>query len=337
MALAMRKTLIVMAAMAGIGLTVWLVWLVGYDSLLESLRLAGLSGLAWLCLASVVPTILLGVAWRSLVPPQHRVPLKEFVLGRMVRDAVSDISPLTVVGGMLASIRVMMLRKLLPAYAIASTAVDATTEMLAQVAFIALGIAICIAKLESMPDDAAFYEALTAGVVIVLIAALLVTVLANGGIKPLKNLALRMLPQVKVEITSTWALYELFGSYRRIAASCAIHFAAWLGGGFLTYLAFALVGAEISFLEALAIEALLCMLRSIVFFVPASLGVQEAGYAMLAPLFGAPPELGLAVSLLRRAREIIAGLPALLIWQLLEGGAMWNRCAPASLKSEAPK
>lgn len=333
----MKRALIIAAAMAGIGVTVWLVWLVGYDSLLDSLRLAGVSGLAWLCLASVVPTVLLGMAWRSLIPEEHRIPLREFVLGRMIRDAVADISPLTVMGGMVASIRYMILRKLLPSYAIASTVVDTTTEMIAQVAFIALGVAICVARLESMPDNATFYEALTAGVIIVLIFAVLALILANGGMKPLKNLALRIMPQLKVEATSTWALYEMYGSYGRIAVACTVHFAGWIAGGFLTYLAFYLVGAEISFLEALAIEALLCMLRSVVFFVPASLGVQEAGYAMLAPLFGAPPELGLAVSLLRRAREIIAGFPALLIWQWLEGRAFWQRSAPAPIKSEAPE
>ena len=41
--------------------------------------------------------------------------------------------------------------------------------------------------------------------------------------------------------------------------------------------------------------------------------VQEAGYAMLAPLFGLPAEMGLAVSLLKRAREIVLGVPALVI------------------------
>ena len=71
-------------------------------------------------------------------------------------------------------------------------------------------------------------------------------------------------------------------------------------------------------LQELALEALLCTLRSIAAFVPAALGVQEAGYAMLAPLFGLPAELGLAVSLLKRAREIVIGVPALIYWQVIE-------------------
>ena len=46
-----------------------------------------------------------------------------------------------------------------------------------------------------------------------------------------------------------------------------------------------------------------------------ALRVQEWGYAMLAPLFGLPAEMGVAVSLLKRAREIVLGVPALLYWQ----------------------
>ena len=54
-------------------------------------------------------------------------------------------------------------------------------------------------------------------------------------------------------------------------------------------------------------------------FVPAAIGVQEGGYAVLAQLFGLPAEMGLAVSLLKRAREIVLGVPALIYWQAIEG------------------
>ncbi len=54
-------------------------------------------------------------------------------------------------------------------------------------------------------------------------------------------------------------------------------------------------------------------------FVPGALGIQEAAYAGLAPIFGLPPEVGLAASLLKRAREITIGIPVLLAWQAMEG------------------
>ena len=49
--------------------------------------------------------------------------------------------------------------------------------------------------------------------------------------------------------------------------------------------------------------------KSAAFIVPNALGVQEAAYAMLAPLFGVGAEFGLAVSLLKRARDIAVGVP----------------------------
>jgi hypothetical protein len=39
--------------------------------------------------------------------------------------------------------------------------------------------------------------------------------------------------------------------------------------------------------------------------VPNALGVQEAAFAVLASLFGVGPELGIAASLLKRARDIV--------------------------------
>jgi len=47
--------------------------------------------------------------------------------------------------------------------------------------------------------------------------------------------------------------------------------------------------------------------------------VQEAGYAALAPVIGVGPEVGLAVSFLRRARDVAVGIPVLLAWQIFEG------------------
>jgi uncharacterized membrane protein YbhN (UPF0104 family) len=82
---------------------------------------------------------------------------------------------------------------------------------------------------------------------------------------------------------------------------------------------FHLCGADVGFMDCIAIESILSALRSAAIFVPAAVGVQEAGYAALAPVFGAGPEIGLAVSLLKRARDVVLGIPVLLIWQAIEG------------------
>jgi hypothetical protein len=53
--------------------------------------------------------------------------------------------------------------------------------------------------------------------------------------------------------------------------------------------------------------------------VPNAIGVQEATYAALVPVFGLGAQFGLAVSLLKRARDIAVGVPILLISHALEG------------------
>jgi glycosyltransferase 2 family protein len=78
-------------------------------------------------------------------------------------------------------------------------------------------------------------------------------------------------------------------------------------------------GARIDLASVIAIESLVCAARSAAVFIPNALGVQEAAYAVLVPLFGVGAELGLAVSLLTRARGIAVGIPILLIWQAVEG------------------
>jgi hypothetical protein len=59
--------------------------------------------------------------------------------------------------------------------------------------------------------------------------------------------------------------------------------------------------------------------RHLAFFIPAALGVQEGALMLFGQAFGISPELALAVSMAKRMREILCGLPSLLSWQWLEG------------------
>ena len=63
--------------------------------------------------------------------------------------------------------------------------------------------------------------------------------------------------------------------------------------------------------------------------VPMAAGVQEGGYLLVGAAFGLPPDQALALSLLKRGRDLALGVPALLGWQVMEGGQWWrDRAAP---------
>ena len=71
--------------------------------------------------------------------------------------------------------------------------------------------------------------------------------------------------------------------------------------------------------STLVIESLGQAIRSAAFFVPGAIGVQEGGFMAVGILFGIGPEVGLAVSLIKRIREVGLGVPALVAWKALEG------------------
>jgi hypothetical protein len=77
----------------------------------------------------------------------------------------------------------------------------------------------------------------------------------------------------------------------------------------------------VSWVNALLLESLGQAIRGAAFAVPGALGVQEGGYLLLAPLVGLPPDMALALSLAKRAREIILGLPGLLYLRLSKSQA----------------
>jgi uncharacterized membrane protein YbhN (UPF0104 family) len=82
------------------------------------------------------------------------------------------------------------------------------------------------------------------------------------------------------------------------------------------YLILQLFHHPVGWIDALILESLGQAIRGAAFAIPGALGVQEGGYLLLAPLAGLPPDAALALSLAKRARELMLGLPGLLYLHL---------------------
>ena len=96
-----------------------------------------------------------------------------------------------------------------------------------------------------------------------------------------------------------------------VAASFALSLLGWFVGTGEVWLALQFLGHPVDWVDALLLESLGQAIRGAAFAIPGSLGVQEGGYLLLAPLVGLPPEAALALSLAKRAREMLLGLPGL--------------------------
>ena len=91
-----------------------------------------------------------------------------------------------------------------------------------------------------------------------------------------------------------------------LVGSTVVFSAVWVIEAVETLIALRLVGAPIGFTEALAIEVLVSLLRSIAFVLPSGIGVQDAGYIALLAAFGIPDAAttGVAFLIIKRAREL---------------------------------
>ncbi len=307
------------ALLAGVVAAVYLVWKIGFDAIFASIAQAGFGGLALLCLYALLVFASLAFAWFFLLPPTERRPVRELYVARLVRDSIAEISPFSPVGGMVAAARLMILKGMSPAYAAASVAADATTEAMAQVVFLAFGLGLGFTQFRHLQGSGPLTLWMLAVLLLAVPGIALLIFLQKKGAGFAEKIAARFFPQASGGVSFRAAIEALYDSKSRLALSAAFHLLSWVGAGVGTFIAFRLVGGRIGFLNAVALEALLSTLRSIAAPVPAAIGVQEWGYAMLAPLFGLPAEMGVAVSLLKRAREIVLGVPALLYWQTVEG------------------
>jgi len=107
------------------------------------------------------------------------------------------------------------------------------------------------------------------------------------------------------------AVGALYRDRRKIAATFALSFVGWLVGTGEVWLALRFLDHPVGWLDALLLESVGQAIRGAAFAIPGSLGVQEGGYLALAPLVGLPPDVALALSLVKRARELALGLPGL--------------------------
>src|SRR5215472_8051219 len=133
------------AALLGLAIAVYVVLHIGVDQVVSAVSRVGFSGYALVVLTSLALPFVLGLAWFTLtagsVSPS-RYPM--FALARQIRDSASDVLPFSQIGGVVIGIRAIILRGLPAPLAFASGIADITTELMAQLAFIAIGTALCV-------------------------------------------------------------------------------------------------------------------------------------------------------------------------------------------------
>lgn len=120
------------------------------------------------------------------------------------------------------------------------------------------------------------------------------------------------------------AVVSLYRDRRAFAACCLWRLAGWLAGAGEVWLALYLLGHPVDFVTALILESLAEAITNAGFAIPGALGVQEGGFLIVGALLGVPGEVALGVSLMKRFRDLLLGLPGLVAWQVSEGAGLFG-------------
>ncbi|MDP6108722.1 MAG: lysylphosphatidylglycerol synthase domain-containing protein [Rhodospirillales bacterium] len=91
----------------------------------------------------------------------------------------------------------------------------------------------------------------------------------------------------------------------RFAAALVLALVNWMLGVVEIYYALVFLDRPITWAEAWIIEAVAQMVRTGAFFIPAAIGVQEGAFLLICGAITGSAPLGVAVSVIRRIREVI--------------------------------
>ena len=310
---------VVLAGVIGLTIAIAVIGWFNFDKVLEAIRPIGVWGFVLVLVAQVALFIPLGLAWQMAGTPKAG-PSLIFMWGRLMREAASDVLPFSQLGGLVIAGRVAVLGGVGAGEAFASSVIDITVEIAAQLIYTLCGIAMLVQHLGSgRASHGPLLWSLAVGLLVGLAIVAGMVATQKKGVGLFEQVLRKMAPNAADHAQEAHEAFQAAYAQRgRLLASLALHLIGWFGGAFGTWLILLFIDRPMPYLSVVAIDSILFAFRNAAFIVPSGIGVQEGAYALLGPLFGLPVEAALGLSLLKRARDITIGVPVLLSWQWVE-------------------
>lgn len=269
-----------------------------------------------------VPLFFDTMAWYVLFPNAVRPRWQSLYWMRWIGESISNLVPSAAVGGDIVRARLATITGTPMAAAAASVIVDVTLGVVTQIAFTLLGLVLLvratgrsslvgptvIGAIVGIVAIAGFYIAQRLGMfrfVSVIITRLL------------KSKEWSSLVQSGETLDQT--VRQFYSRRGGVIACCFVTMVSLIASCGEIYIALAALGLQATFFNAVILQSMAMTVKSAAFPIPGQLGVQESGYLVIGNLLGIPGETAFAISLLARFRDLLVGVPALIVWQVIEG------------------
>ncbi len=296
----------------------------GLPAILATLSIAGW-GLLLVALFHGLPLVLDALAIRVLLPTGATgATLREALLTRWAGESANSLMPAGQIGGPVLMARHLARLGMPIQHSAAAITVSTTLQTCGQITFAIVGVSLLGAQSTHWSQHALRTSALIASAILAVQVGGFYLLQRRGLFGKVTRAASRFAGK------RDWSRYvtqaesidaAVHATYRRgaaVAASFLLSLVGWVVGTGEVFLILDLLGHPVSWIDALLLESLGQAIRGAAFAIPGALGVQEGGYLLLAPIAGLSPDTALALSLAKRAREIMLGLPGLLYFHYSE-------------------
>ena len=318
------------ALLFGLALAAGVIAWQGVDVVGTVLSQAGLR-LLWLPPFFLVSMVLASIAWSVIFPPGTRPGSPRIFIATWIGMSINWLLPVAQVGGEFAKAAWLARRAKPAAMMVATALVDKALQTATQALVALVGVALLLAI---SSDTALVPMALGFALVLLAFVTAFLFVQRHGLLAKLVSFAehVYLKAWARGGKARTGDLNDLIGraanvdagirescsSLSRIGVYLLIRLPSRLVIAGEIWLTLYFAGHPISVLEALMIECLTQTVRSAAFAVPGAYGVQETAFVLMGPLVGVPADIALAVSLAKRMREVVIGLPGLIFLHLSE-------------------
>jgi putative membrane protein len=300
---------------AGLVVAVYLTSRTGFEATFQLLADAGWK-LLLLVPLHAAPLFLDVIGWHVLLVPRNRIKTLFYIAA--VREAFNRLLPVANIGGEFVGIRMLAQRGTDPSVAAASVIVETLINLMAQLMFVTIG-ALSL-KLLTRSQGLTIGLEVTLSIAVSSIVVLYLIFRYGSVFEWVEILARRIGGSVK---GAAWEargalldddIRRILGRRRNLSFALAWQFTGLIVGCFETWLALRWLGHPTGYMAVLVLESLIQAIRHFVFVVPAGLGIQEAGLLLAGHALGIEADAVIALSLAKRMREVLFGLPALLMW-----------------------
>ena len=330
-----------LAVSVGLLLFGLLLWTVGLSEVSQYMVQLG-----WLAPLVLLPYAAIALCdakgWSRLIPDSaytQPIPLWYFSLSRIAGESVNNLTPTASIGGEAFKVYLLRMRGISADVGMASVVAAKTALTVAQVVFILLGLPFFLFRF-----GWGLHSWWVVGIVMAAAYGFVVVLIRwqrQGLMEKAVQVLQRGLPNWHA--LQRWEagarqidaqLLQLYDSNpRAFLVATAYHFVGWLLGAVEILVIFFLIGIQVDMIDALVIESMVQPVTAAALFIPGALGVREAGGVFLSRMLGIDTGAGLALMVLKRAREAVYNGIGLII--LTRAGYTWNQEADPSTAEQS--